>query len=229
MSETAITSIEPRSAPVGASIQVSGTISTQDGEYAIHWDTTESKPIVTGKAKGQEVRQTVTVPSAVGGQHQIFLVDVAEKASASSALTVLAKTELALVTGSVGTKVPITGANFPAGVVSIQYDGEKVAEANANDKGTFRSSFTVPHSAAGQHKVTTDPPSREHVFSVTPSLVASPTSGTVRQDVKLEGSGFPAARKVSVRYDGSEVAAPTADAKGSFQASFAVPASTDGE
>ena len=69
-------------------------------------------------------------------------------------------------------KVKAIGAGFAQGKrFSISYDDKEVTMATANNKGSFQTTFAVPPSTVGEHKVTTKPPqlSRPSLYHPTSS------------------------------------------------------------
>jgi hypothetical protein len=230
MSDTIVASIKPDTGPAGSSVTVSGSVATPNGEYAVYWDDADSEPLATGVALGNKVTATITVPSSMTGEHHLILADLARKETASALFTVVPGIEIGVARGPVGTSVPISGKGFAAGKrVSVTYDGQEVAQATADDQGGFDAKFAAPAGAAGKHRVTTDPASIETIFTLSAQLALEPAETWAGSEVEAIGTGFAAGKKISVKFDGKEIATTTADKQGTFRATFAIPASAAGE
>lgn len=78
-------SVSPSQGNVGASIQVSSNLTTADGKYEIRFD---SNAVVSGNASGIDVNATFVVPETFGGNHTVWVVDVATGDNASSIFSV---------------------------------------------------------------------------------------------------------------------------------------------
>lgn len=145
--------------------------------------------------------------------------------------------------GVPGTTVTVRGYAFDAEkeFVIYYYDSSgsrtKVASGETDEDGDFRVSFVVPESCKGAHEVRVYIGSSleaKDEFTVVPGLTASPEEGPVGTTVTVKGRGFAEDEEdIEVRYyfDGNyKVVADgiTANAKGSWEVSFKVPASSSG-
>jgi len=159
-----------------------------------------------------------------------------------------AEINLSPTSGVPGTEVTVYGDNFTANEwVDIYYCQTTacptsartwVAEAETDDDGDFRVTFTVPESYKGAHEV------RAYIgaslqatggFTVKPGLTANPEEGPVGTNVTVEGYGFTEGEEgIELRYylDGSTSQAVAADIKadgnGSWEKSFQIPPSSKG-
>ncbi|MEM3458142.1 MAG: hypothetical protein QXN36_06955 [Candidatus Bathyarchaeia archaeon] len=83
---TAIASLTPSSAKVGASVQLNGTITTANGTFTIKFD---GDTIASGKAEGYLVNATFNVPTTFAGSHNVTLLDDSAGENYTSTFTVL--------------------------------------------------------------------------------------------------------------------------------------------
>jgi hypothetical protein len=134
--------------------------------------------------------------------------------------------------------VTATGASFGTneGGIRVLYDGVAVATVNASASGEWKTSFKVPASGAGPHKITAvgafTQNATEQSFAVTQELTITPVSGYVDTVVTVSGTGFTAGRTVTIMYDDKAAAttpaAVSTSPQGSFSASFKAPPSKGG-
>jgi hypothetical protein len=146
--------------------------------------------------------------------------------------------ELSLKSGLPGTDVIIHGSDCTAGkLVDIYYDGDLVATGRASSNGAFTIMITIPEGCSGHYQVLADAGYTEvdTYFTVKPGLTVTPDNGPPGMTVTVEGKGF------ASNEDGIELLYYLADtyetvgsgikanAKGSWETTFQVPASTRGE
>lgn len=141
--------------------------------------------------------------------------------------------------GLPGEVVEVRGYNFTHGDwVDIYYDGSRIDEIQTDDDGDFpRVTFTIPEGYTGDHEVHVED---EHgvdaydYFTVEAGLIVTPDEGSVGTNVTVKGLGFAANEtNIELRYyvggNFTTVASNvTANATGSWQRSFVVPASSSG-
>lgn len=223
-SKVSIASVSPKTAPVGSSITINGSIPTPDGEYRICWNSPDAKPLSAGRAQGESVSETITVPNVDAGEHQIFLLDFKTKESGGAKFTVMPSITLDPTEGVVGTTVKVRGNNFAPGQVTVRYDGREAAKATVTKK-TLSTSFEAPPGRAGKHIVTTMPHSSSEVFLLEPSITLEPSWTRAGTETRIAGNGFPAG-EVIIELDGKEITRARSSGKGDFTASIAVPEST---
>jgi hypothetical protein len=219
---------------VGAQVSIPGTCGYGSGTYQLVWD--DSQIIAEGQIAQGCVSVTFLVPEAPRGKHKLTL-KVADKVL-SGEFTVTASLSLTPVKATVGSEVTVTGKGFNSNESGIQvfYDDAAVKSGvTASSKGSWETTFKVPASVRGNHVVTAQgtTPAEEAgklTFTVVPSISINPTSGNVGTVVNIAGSGFTSGEtNIRVTYDGLTVnSGIPADAKGSWQSSFSVPASARG-
>ena len=87
-------SLIPSEGNVGVSVQVSSNLTTTDGRYEIRFD---DSVVASGNASGIGVNATFVVPETFGGNHTIWVVDVATEDNASSIFSVTTAYSLNIV------------------------------------------------------------------------------------------------------------------------------------
>jgi len=212
------------------------TISALDsGSYSIRWDGVEVKQ---GTLPGGG-SVTFNVPDASGGNHTVAVENPVSTQVFSAQFSVLPSMSVDPNSGVVGDSVTVVGKGFAASESSIKvtYDGTDMKTGiSASDKGSWSATFAVPSSAKGSHTVdasgstteTSDVP--DVTVTVSPKITISPTSGGVGTSVTVSGTGFGEDESgVRVTYDGGGAKTGiTADSKGSWSTTFAVPSSVKG-
>jgi len=224
---TCTITVDRNSGPVGTSVALSGALSTPDGKYHVYWNNPRSKPLRVGKAAKGVIDDHFVVPSVESGEYQVILEDLITKATSGAHFTVVPAIEVDADSGPVGTKVSVSGSNFPPGPVSIRYDQKEVVTAKASEKRAFKVEFVVPPSVSGEHSITTSPASIEVPFTVVPRIAIGTSSGTAAMEVRVSGSGFPN-REVLINYDGKEIASVLASGLGVLDTTIRVPSGIAG-
>lgn len=189
---------------------------------------------------------TFTVPAAGNGVQTITAADNATSpVSASATFTVNASLSVLPSSGVVGaTGVTLTGSGYSSGksITSVTFGGAALTVSPATPtvaaNGSWTATFSVPASGNGAQTITaidnaTSPISASTTFTVGASLSVLPTSGTVgTSGVTLTGNGYTATKSISVTFGGAALtvtpATPTVAANGSWTATFAVPAGSNG-
>jgi len=146
--------------------------------------------------------------------------------------------ELSPKSGLPGTSLTIYGHDFDAGkLVDIYYDGSLAATGRASGNRTFTIMIAIPEQCRGNHQVLADAGYAEvdTYFTVQPGLTVSPDNGPPGTTVTVEGNGFAENEKdIELLYylDGSYETVGSliaANGKGSWETSFQIPSSTQGE
>ena len=216
--------IEPLSGSVGMEVRANAAGLAPKRRISIRYDDKEVTKATTDNKGSLQI--TFTVPPSTTGEHKVST----EPPSTEQIFTITPKLDIEPLSGPIGMGVRANATGFAAKRrVSIRYDDREVTIATTDDKGSLQGVFNVPPSALGEHKVTTEPPSTEQSFTATPKLDIEPLSGPVGMEVKASATGFASGRRISVRYDDEEVTTATADNKGSFSITFAIPPSTAGD
>ena len=146
--------------------------------------------------------------------------------------------ELSPEYGLPGTDVTVYGHDFTADVlVDIYYDGDPIATGRTSSNGAFTVMITIPESCQSHYQVFVQGKyaSADTYFTVKPGLTVSPDNGPAGATVTVEGKGFACNEGgIELLYylDGSYETIGsniTANAKGSWESSFQVPASDRGK
>ncbi len=233
-------------APVQAAVGMSplqgyvGTVVTisdlPGGSYVIKWDGADYK---TGTASSGGSVQ-FTIAASAGGAHNVKVESPPGISTVlDSSFTILPSITISESSGTVGTSVTVEGTGFGTAEtgIKITYEGTNVKTGiNADDDGSWSSTFVVPSSTAGSHVVdaagnTTDEDDVvDKTFTVSSKITISPVSGGVGTSVTVNGTAFDSAESgIEVTYDGKEIRTGlVANVKGSWSTTFVVPSSTKG-
>lgn len=113
----------------------------------------------------------------------------------------------------------------------VCWDARSLASAvvriDASASGNFSASFAVPEAKRGEHTLylTDDQFGElaEAAFSVDPTTWLNPRRGPVGTEVTINGYGFTANEaNIPIKFHGNQVKTATADAKGSWEASYII-------
>ena len=167
----------------------------------------------------------------------ICLVAIALPAAPAQAQCYGPFIELSAKSGLPGAEVIVYGQDFTAGkLVDIYYDGDLVATGRASSNGAFTIMITIPEGCSGHYQVLAKGYAEvDTYFTVKPALTVSPDNGPPGTTVTVEGKGFASNEEgIELLYylaDTYETVASgiKADARGSWETSFQVPASSRGE
>ena len=171
------------------------------------------------------------------------LLAIALPAAPAQAECVLWAIELSPESAPPGTEVTVYGHDFDEGrPIDLYYDGVLVSEGTETDNsGEFNITFIVPEDCTGHYWVLARVGSSLGIveadtqFAVKPGLTVSPEKGPQGTTVTVEGHGFAKNEGgIELMYylDGSYETIErniVANAKGSWERSFQIPASTRGE
>jgi len=191
-----ITSLNPTSAPVGASVTITGTnFGATQGTNTVTFNGTAATPTSWSAT-------SIAVPVPAGAATGSVVVIVGGVASNGSAFTVLPTpsiTSLNPTSGQVGTSVTISGTNFGTsqGTSSVAFNGIPVT---AISWAATSITAQVPVTTTGNVVVTVSGVSSNGVnFTVLPPSITSiiPTSGPVGTSVTITGSGFGSSQQAS--------------------------------
>jgi hypothetical protein len=179
----------------------------------------------------------ITIPEGCQGHHEVSARG--KYASADTYFTVEPGLTMTPENGPVGTTVAVEGKGFAKnedGIELLYYylNGDyKTVESNiiANSKGSWQTSFQVPLSTRGKHKIDADGAEtklyqvKDATFTVTAQISLDESSGFVGDPVTMTGSRFAAHEKgIQVLFDGQAVVTDIkADSEGEWEASFEVP------
>lgn len=220
-------SIEPNRGSVGADITVRGTSFSGGAPVDILYDGAKVSSAVAN-ASGT-FSATFKISNSPAGNHVISATSGVHTITQN--VTVTASMNLNATSGFVSSDVIVAGTGFAANAnIIIRYDNLQAATARTDAAGAFTASFKTPPSKIGNHSVTaTDLTNNvSATFAIAPTLSLNPASGNVGTVITVVGTGFDAAKQVTVRYDNDQAAQATSDSGGTFFATFPVPSSRGG-
>ena len=206
------------------------------GTYHICWDSVSTATVKdTFVASGPGVYEvTFFLPESAKGIHTVYLVDSTPVQKASATFEVLPFVRISTEEGPVGTNVTFNGYGFVASQqIQIIFKGAVIGSTTANTVGSWMIAYTIPASPGGGY--TFEIQAKEGTdfwtwvlkyFKVTPKITVTPSSGTVRQTVAVNGSGFAKDEDgIKITFDGKVVKEDIyAGVDGSWGAVIAVPA-----
>ena len=187
-----------------------------------------------------------TVPEGCKGAYQVHAKVGAHVGydTADAYFTVKPGLTVSPEKGPVGTTVTVEGRGFAEDEEDIELryylDGTyETVESNitANAKGSWETSFQIPPSTRGEHKLDAEGAvSRlyeveDATFEVTPEISIDKSSGSVGENITITGSRFAAnERGIKILFDGEAVVTDIeADDEGDWEESFEVPDMSTGE
>jgi len=236
--------VTPESGPVGTNVTVRGQGFGQNEQgIDLRYYTGSSYQTVasniTANDKGSW-RITLPIPTSTKGEHKLDAQGAASTLSdvKEAIFTVTAGITVDKSAGNAGETITIRGSHFSAYErdIKIWLAGETVVTGiNADARGEWEETFDVPEMPSGNYTITVEGQvtRREDIapvsFEIKPSIVLSPDEGCVGADLTVVGRGFAARTDVIIKYDGRQVARASTNDKGSFETSFPVPASRQGE
>jgi len=171
------------------------------------------------------------------------LLVIALPAAPAQAECVLWGIDLSPESAPPGTEVTVYGHDFAEGrPIDLYYDGVLVSEGTETDNsGEFTITFIVPEGCTGHYWVLARVGSSlgiveaDKQFAVKPGLTVSPEKGLVGTTVTVKGGGFAKNEQgIELLFYANDSYKTierniTANAQGSWQTSFQIPASTRGE
>jgi hypothetical protein len=207
------------------------------GIYHICWDslTNIRETFTASKAGVYEV--TFFLPEATKGIHTVYLVyNGAQKASAT--FEVFPFVRIDPEEGPVGTNVTLKGYGFTASQqIQVKFKGTVIKTTTANTVGSWTVFCTIPATPAGGYTFDIEAKVGTNFwtwinkyFKVTPKITVTPSSGTVRQTVAVNGTGFFKDESgIKVTFNGAVVKENIYAAEnGSWSTTIAVPAVKSG-
>jgi hypothetical protein len=204
------------------------------GTYHISWDSlTNVKETFTATTAGS-YNLVIYTPEATKGNHTVYLVDTTYTSKASAVFTVLPSVKIDPEKGPVGTNVILNGYGFTASQqLQIKFKDTVIKTVTANSTvGSWNASYIIPHTPAGGY--TFDIEAKEGTvwvgwvtkyYEVIPQITVTPSSGTVGQTIRIDGTGFASDEgKIKVTFNG-EVRKENiyADEDGSWSVTITVP------
>lgn len=184
---------------------------------------------------------TIVTPSSPGGSHTIKAFG--NTTQASSVVPVTFQITPTITSnqsrGGSGTSITMNGSGFAAneGGITVTFDGTPIMPGiTATAEGTWNSTFSIPASAGGSHSIKASGSTTlsfnvsELSFVISPSMTINRGIGTPGTSVTVNGAGYNSSETgITVTFDGTPIATGiSANAQGSWTATFNIPPSTFG-
>jgi hypothetical protein len=230
--------LSPKSGAPGTEVTVAGNRFDAGTLVDIYYDgTDEDDRVATGRVDpGGDFAITFTVPEGCAGPYRVcaYVYPYTQDAY----FTVKPGLTVSPEKGPVGTMVTVKGRGFARNEEGIQLlyylNGNYITvESNivANGKGSWETSFQIPTSTRGEHKLDAEGAvSRlydveDAIFEVMSEISIDKSSGIVGENITMTGSRFAANEKdIKVLFDGEAVVTGVkADDEGNWEESFEVP------
>jgi len=187
-----------------------------------------------------------TVPEGCNGGYQVHAKVGANVGydTADTYFTVKPGVTVSPDQGPVGTTVTVEGRGFAENEdgIELYYYLNGIYETVgsnilANARGSWETSFQIPFSARGEHKLDAEGAEsklyevKDATFRVTAEISIDKSSGNVGENITMTGSRFVAnERHIEILFDGEAVVADIrADDEGDWEESFEVPEMPTGE
>jgi hypothetical protein len=233
--------LSPKYGPPGTEVTVSGHDFAENTLVDIYYDGTR---IITDRTDSNgDFTLRFTVTEDFRGPYEVF-ADVGY-ASANAYFIVMPGLTVSPEEGSVGTTVTVEGRGFDrneAGITLMYYyltGSYKTIERNivANAKGSWETSFQIPPSSRGEHKLDAEGDVSklyevtDTIFRVTADISIDESSGIVGDTITITGSKFAVKEKgIQILFDGQPVVTDIeADGGGDWEAIFQLPEMPAGE
>jgi hypothetical protein len=226
--------LSPKSGLPGTNVTISGQGFADLVIADIYYD---GNLVATGRTDSiGEFTLTFIIPEDCTGHYQV-LADVGYT-KMDTYFTVKPGLIISPEKGPVGTTVAVNGLGFATneeGIELMYYSGDtfETIERNieANAQGSWETSFQIPFSNRGEHKITAQGSEtnlykvEETTFRVTAEISLDKSSGSVGDTITMTGSRFGTNEKdIRILFDGEAVVTGIkASSKGEWQASFQVP------
>ncbi len=219
--------LSPNLGPVGTKVLLRGT------GYASHQSFSVSSSLgstCSGKTETNgSFECNYTVPTTTDGSY-VFTANDSKSNVAHASFTVGSVLKVTPTSGVVGTALRFTASGFAGSTaMTVGWSGGTVCHGTTGPAGGFSCNTTMPAATFGAHTFTaTAGPTASAVFTVEPSLAASPTSGGVGSLVSFAGAGYPLSATATVGWSGSTSCSASVNASGGFLCSLSIPAGTAG-
>lgn len=224
----------PASGPVGTPVTVTGLGFTASSFVEIYFpDVYTLKTTAATDTAGSFVSPTFIIGTYPAGSKTVYVKDLYTWSWSTGTFTITPQIDLDETSGYVGDEIKVSGTGFAASQSVIIYlDSEEAGSTETNSAGSFtNATFTVPESYRGSHIIKAQDISSNYdtgSFTTNHSITMGPTSGVVGTEVTVSGTGFKTEEDITITFAGGEVttspASVTTNSKGSFSASFNVPA-----
>lgn len=228
---------------VGQQVGVTGSGFGAGEDVALAWNADPNRVLGTAGAAGDgTIATSVTIPASPKGAHTLLATGLQSGREATAAFNIdRAAVRVSPAKGSPASGVNVSGDGFVVDEPVLVYWDDQLTgfgNARADDAGSVAVGSQVPSLPAGPHNVRLYGELSDQqgaaVYTVTPSLSLSPTSGGAGTAVGVIGRGWPAAANVRIYWNrsgsnpGTLLCALKTSTRGSFTCRFAAPAGAAG-
>jgi hypothetical protein len=226
---TPVFRLSPASGLVGTLVTFNGTGYATSSAVTVSWSAGTACTATT--TPGGAFNCTFTIPAGTtAGTHRFKAVD----ANGNGGTAVFASPQRLSVSvgyGVVATKITFSGKGYAASsTMTVNWSGGIACTSKTSATGSFGCTFKVPATPSGTYLFTgTDGifDVATTTFAIVPGLSATPGAGIVGGSVTFSGTGFGAAKAVSVNWTGGAggtACGGTTTRTGSFACTFTIPA-----
>jgi hypothetical protein len=232
LSVSSALSVNPQNGPVGTMVTVAGKGFGANKSITLtgRGESIVSNPDAITTDPNGAFTATIKIPAGLAGNYPISATDGTLPAGADFSMKASVNTG-GVTSSQVGGNVTLGGSGFTANMpVIIKYDNVQIATGMADASGAFSANIIIPASVAGSHALTASDgiSTTTATLSVTSNTILNIANGFVGSEITVTGSGFSAAKTVTIKYDDITNATTTSDASGSFTVVFKAPASKGG-
>ncbi len=217
---------------VGATVTVDGKgfHANQTVTFYYHNSGTEKLGTAVTTATG-ECRYRFTIPESIAGKHLITAEDPRGN-SADTELEITPSLTLNPASGAVGTMVTVKGRGFGyKTTVNIFFENTRVSRVTTDKYGNFEDAFGAPVTGPQNYTVKAedeDDNTDKTEFAITAEVKLNKSMADIGTELTINGTGFISGKKVTVKYDDTEIAAINTNVIGAFSVAFKVPSSRGG-
>ena len=233
--------LSPESGPPGTEVTVYGQRFEANKPVDIYYDGDRVVEGITTDNKG-EFTVTFAVPESCKGHYWVLaeVGSIRGTVEADRQFAVKPGLTVSPQKGPVGTNVTVQGRGFARNEEGIElYFNGKTIESNirANDSGSWQTSFQIPASTRGEHKIDAEGGVSRlwevipATFRVTAEISIDKSSGIAGDTITVTGSRFgPYEKGIKILFGGEAVVTGIkANSSGEWEASFTVPEMPAGE
>jgi hypothetical protein len=231
--------VEPVAGGVGTLVTVTATgFASAEQGIKVTFDGKDVRSSITAESTGSW-STSFSVPGTPRGSR---IIDVLGNTTTAADITDIVFTlapavNISPATGFVDESIKITGSGFANNETSITVildDKEVLSNITGDSTGTWTANFKMPAAINGAHKITATgrmTPATDITpasFTVQPQIIAVPKGGSVKEEIRITGSGFSAGKDFNVSFEKSSVVSGVTNDTGSFAAIFAAPGGKSG-
>lgn len=219
----------PASGPVGTLVTFNGSGFAAGAAVSVTSGTLAACDATTNASGSFQC--VLTIPTTTFGAHEFTATDTVNRAFAN--FTVLAHLAASPSSGLIGTTVTFTGTGYAAIVgVTVSWAEGSACSNTTSAAGQFSCKYTIPTGTPGGVYPFTGADgtgdTAQATFTVSTSLVDSPSHGMDNTSVTFSGTGFAAGSTVTVSWSGGTACTSTATGGGTFSCAYEIPAHTPG-